>query len=187
MSFVWSEKLWGGGRLQTALWIGVPAGACFGLLQFLAGAASPIGAVVKAIFFALLFGVLWTRRSWRAWRGADDLPPHDRVAVIRAIRRGEGVSEPRLAPAVVNFADVVRRGRERDHRYRWVLWLFAVVTLSLALHDSLAGSTRSAVLWWALTGFWVVFLAWLPRRWVRALARVERAESLARRTLDEGR
>jgi|GEM_PF-2270077 len=186
MSFVWSEKLWAGGRLQMALWIGVPAGACFGVLQFLTDSASPIGAVVAAMWFALIFGVVMTRWLRRAWPGADGLPPRDRAAVRRAVMRGEDIGEPRLAPAVADLVEVVRRAKERDHRYRWMLWLFAGVTLCLALNDSLAGSIRSAVVWWALVWFWAVFLAWLPRRNARALARAERAESLARRTLNEG-
>jgi len=186
MPFVWSEKVWGGGRLQMALWLGLPASALFGLIEFLSGWASPIGAVAWAIWFALLYGVLMTRRLRRDWRGAYDLPPRDRVAVLRAVRRGEDVGEPRLAPAVVDLADAFRRGRERDHRYRWALWLFAGVLLCLALHDSLAGSTRSAVLWGALACLWALLLALLPRRWVRTVARAERAESLARRTLSDG-
>jgi hypothetical protein len=60
------------------------------------------------------------------------------------------------------------------------------VILYPALNDSLAGSTRSAVSWWVLVGYWVVFVAWVTRRDARSLARAERAKSLARRTLNEG-
>jgi hypothetical protein len=142
---------------------------------------------VAAIAFAVFFSVAMTRWLQREWRRAEDLPPRDRVAVLRALRRGEDVGERRLARAVIDLADVIRQRQERDRRYRWVVWLFGGVMLCLALYDSLAGSTRSAVPWWALTGFWAVLLAWLPRRSASALARAERAESLARRTLHEGR
>jgi hypothetical protein len=180
MPFVWrlSEKAWGGGRLQMALWIGVPAGGFFGLILFLSDSASPIGAVAEGIWFALIFGAWMTRLQRRAWGGADDLPPRDRVAVLRAVRRGED-GEPRLAPAIVDFADVVRRRNERDHRYRWVLWLAGGATLCMALYASLAGSTRSAVVWWVLVGYWALFIARSPRKGARSLARAERAESLA--------
>lgn len=181
MSFVWSEGIWRG-RLHAALWFGVPAGALFGLIEF-ADSGSPARGVLGAIWFGLFFGAWMARWVWRSWRGAKDLPPGDRVAVVRAVRRGDGVGEPRLAPMVIDLADVVRQREDRDHRFGWVLWLPAGVTLILALHDSLAGSTLSAAVWWAVVGYWAAFLAWLPRRRARTLARAERAESLARRTL----
>jgi hypothetical protein len=120
---------------------------------------------------------------WRSWRGARDLAAADRVKVVRIVNRGELVDDERLAPAVLDYVQMVRRTQDRDQRYRWLLWTFAGLTLILALDSTFSGSVRTASVWWALTVVWAVLLVALPRIRARRLANAARAEDGARRLL----
>jgi hypothetical protein len=117
----------------------------------------------------------------RRWRRSSDLAPDDRLAVVRAVRRGEGIRDERLAGAVIGYAGVVRREQERDARLSWLGVAFVVLATVYAIAETLAGSTGEAVLFWLLTGFLAVKLVWLdPRRRSRALANARRAAQAVR-------
>jgi hypothetical protein len=102
---------------------------------------------------------------------------------VRIVRRGDSVSDARLAPAVIEYAGVVRRAQERDRRLRGVLWVFATGAAIFAVGSTISGHARAAVVWWALVCVWAVLLAWQPRRRARALERAAQAEAAARRTV----
>jgi hypothetical protein len=158
----------------------------FGALQF-AEYGSVVGAILAGLFFGLVLGLflgafmaLWMGRSWP---GAKALNSADRVAVVRASRRGEEIGDARLAPAVIDYCSVLRKTQERDRRFQWALWLPAGLSLIIALGETFTGSARGAFVWWFLVAFWLVFLTWLPRKRARVLSNVQQAEALARRAL----
>jgi hypothetical protein len=161
----------------------VPAGVCFGLFWFaLEGSLGK--AIFEAIFFALFFGGWSAIVIWRAWPGAKDIDPADRVAVARIVDRGDKVADRRLAAYVVDYATVVRRRQTRDKRFQWTMFAFPALTLILALTATSEGSTRHAVLWWVLLGVWGPLLIRIPRRRARTQGHAVSAEADARRLLD---
>ncbi|MDQ1392631.1 MAG: hypothetical protein QOF30_1608 [Acidimicrobiaceae bacterium] len=165
-----------------ALWIGLPTGALFGMIQF-AQSGSPGKAIFQGLFFAVFFGVVMALFLRRSWPGADQLQPADRVAVAGVVRRGEDLPDARLAPAVLDYIGAIRRTQDRGRRYRWVLWVAALGTLTLALLSSFGASTRSAVVAWGLVVLWAVLLVYLPYSRNRMLKNASHAESDARRRL----
>jgi hypothetical protein len=181
MDGVKTESVWRRGRLWSAIRIGVPAGVAFGLLQF-AQKGSAGAALFQGVFFAVLFGATMALVMWRSWRGASDLESADRVAVAGVVRRGESIEEARLAPAVLDYVRVVQRAEDRDRRYRWVIWVFAGLTLILAVATTVGGPVRAATVLWALTIFWAAFLLWVqPRQRARMAANASRAKDAATR------
>lgn len=184
MGHVKNENVWGHGRLWSAVRIGVPTGFLFGAIQF-AQTGSLGAALYGGIFFAVFFGGVMAIVLWRLWPGAGDMASTDRVTVARVVRRGEVIDDARLAPAVIDYVDVVRRTQDRDQRYGWMLWAFAGLTLILSLESTLSGSVRRAAVWWALTAFWAGFLVWLPRKRARLLGNAARAEASARQQLEQ--
>jgi hypothetical protein len=181
------DSVWRRGRLWSAVRIGAPAGAFVGLIQF-AQSGSADRALRGGIFFGLFFGAAMALVVWRSWPGAKDLSSADRVAVQRIVRRGEKIEEARLAPAVLEYAGVVRRTQEREDRRRWVLWVFAGATVIVALAVTIRGTAREEVVWWALVALWAGLLLWLPRRQARLQSHASHAEDeahrLVRRDLD---
>lgn len=174
------DRIWADGPVAAVARIGIPAGVVFGLVQ-LVMTGSARYALVGGVFFGVTFGafVAWTTR--RSWRRSSALAPDDRVAVARAVRTGEDITDARLADAVVQYAGVVRRARERDARQNWVLVAFACMTVIGAIAQTVVGSLGEAAFYWVLTLFWVVMLTWvLPRQRARALANARRAEQAAR-------
>ncbi len=177
-----TDWVWGGGRLRAALGMGLPAGLLFGGIVF-AESGSAGGAVFGALFVAVFFGTSMAMVLWRQWPGAKDLPPADRHAVARAVRGGEDIREPGLAPAVIEYCATIRRTQERDRRHHWILLVFAGLAAVQAVADTFGGSARSAIVSWLLVVFWVVFLLWLPRQRERIRSNLERAETHAQQLL----
>jgi hypothetical protein len=174
------DRIWADGPVRAVVRIGVPAGFVYGMVQFLM-TGSALRAALGGAFFAGTFGAFMAWLMRRRWRRSSDLAPDDRVTVARAVRTGEDVQDERLADAIIQYADVVRQAQERDARLNWVLVAFAIMTLIAAIASTAAGSTREAVLFWALTAFWAVNLTWLiPRRNARLIANARRAEIAAR-------
>jgi hypothetical protein len=180
------ENIWRGGRLRTGFTLGVPAGIFFAVFVLVLS-GSALRAVVSGASFAVLFGGAMALLEWRSWRGAGTLTSTDRLAVVRAVRLGEQVSEPRLAPAVIDFADVVLSSSERDRRLNWVLLVFAAMTAVSAAAGTIAGSTRREAVFWPLTALWVLFCMWLPKKRARAESKARQAASRARRIMDQAR
>ncbi len=176
------DGIWHHGRLWSAARIGVPAGTLFGLFQF-ALYEYPGKAIFGGIFFAVLFGAAMARIMWRSWPAAENLSGADRAIVVRCVARGENIEDPRLAPAVLDYASVIRHTQDRDRSYSWMLWIFAGLALILALSSSSGGSARIAATWWLLVAFWVGLLLWLPRKRARMLSRASRAEAAAKQLL----
>ncbi|MFC3577812.1 hypothetical protein ACFOZ0_32045 [Streptomyces yaanensis] len=162
--------------------VGLPVGFFFGALV-LAESGSWVGAAVVAFVLSLFYGIRVARRMSRAWPEAKQLDPVDRAVVVRATRRGEGVPEARLAPAVIEYGDGLRRAREYDRLFLWIVVLVAVLAVALAVYDTFTGSTREMAVSWLLVALLLVELTWGPRKQARVLSNAERAEGLARRAL----
>jgi hypothetical protein len=140
-------------------------------------------AALEGVFFGVFLGAWMAFVTWRRWPDAAHLNPDDRVAVVRIVRRGEAFRDARLAPAVVGYVAVIRAASDRARRSTWVLWIITAVTLSLALEESLNGSTRGAAVFWVLTGLLAGLFARLPRQRARLLANATHAEAVAAQML----
>jgi hypothetical protein len=174
------DRIWTDGPVRAVIRIGIPAGLGWGLLQLLTTGSAP-RALFWGVFFGVAFGgsMAWSMRG--RWQRSSDLASEDRVAVARAVRRGEDIQDERLADAVVHYAGVVRQQQERDARADWVLVAVAAMTSIIAIASTAAGATRDAVVFWLLTAFWVVSLAWvIPWRRDRTITNARRAELAAR-------
>ena len=136
-----------------------------------------------AVLGPLVFGIPITRRMARFWPGAMKLIGADRVAVVRATRRGQMINEPQLAHAVIEYGSGLRQAQEETSRYRWVIALVALLSLILAVTDSFFGSTRLALVSWLWVAIVVAELVWWPRKQVELSSNAERAEMLARQAL----
>ena len=117
-------------------------------------------------------------------RELSELPPSDRVAVVRAVRRGKPVSDPRLAPAAFAYAKSVMAlvRRQQAPLWRWMLFAFAALALVLAVTKTSTGPVWQALFFWAVT---VMFLS-LGWTRPRALARLrEKAAAVADYAADQ--
>lgn len=162
--------------MRAAVMIGVPVAVGYALLMWLW--ATPLGGAIFAGAFGGLFAGLWlARRMWRVWPEAADLDPDDRVAVVRAVRRGSDLGDRRLAGAVVRYAAVVQRelGRERS-RQTWVVVALAAVG---AVAWTVVGPPTLAIAGWLLTGALIVSIVRRPARIRAELANAARAAELA--------
>ena len=110
------------------------------------------------------------------------------MAIARAVSCGEDIGDDHLAGEVVEYVQKARRWQERDARFMWVLVVFALLTVALAIVLSIAGETRQALVIWAVSVGWVATIGWrIPRVRRRSIANAERAESFARLRLDPPR
>lgn len=178
------DQIWRYGRLWTALIIGVPAGLLFGLLD-LGSSARLESAQLAGLTFGVLFGAAMSILIWSRWKAAKKLSSQDRRAVARSVLKGEPIEDPRLAPAVIEYAEVVHRGHDRERRYRWTLWIWPVLTLALAVADTVNGSAGQAVFFWGLVVFWIAFMPTQQRRERMTISHASHAASSARQLLDD--
>lgn len=182
MVVILPDWVWRGGPVHRALIIGLSAAVFFGAFV-LAESGSWVGAVAAVLVLGPFYGIRVARRMGRVWPGAGDLDPADRMAVVRAARRGEDIGDARLAPAVVDYCNGLRTAREHDRLLLWVVLVFAALAVALALIDTFSGSTRQAGVSWLFVLFFLVELTWWPRRQTRIMSRAEQAERSARRLL----
>lgn len=176
------EQIWRG-RLWTVLILGTPAGLLFGLLQL--GNSNSWGrALLAGVTFGVLFGVAMSLVVWNGWKAATKLSPQERLAVARSVMKGEPITDPRLAPAVLEYATKVRRNNDRGRRYRWTLWIWPTLTLGYAVAETINASTREAVFSWGLAIFWIVFMLTQRRRERATVSHAAHAENSARQLLD---
>ncbi|WP_432019404.1 hypothetical protein [Streptomyces sp. 1222.5] len=167
--------LWRRGRVGRALGAGVATGVFFGAFV-LVESGSWLGPAVVFVVLSVFYGIRVARRMDRLWPAAEDMNAADRAAVVRATRRGEAVGDPRLAPAVAEYAGALRRAAEEDRLRRWVILLVTVLALALAVYDTLSGTTGETVASWLLVALLLADLLWWPRRRDRLLALADRAE-----------
>jgi len=155
------EWLWRGGPRRWA----VAFGFVGGLLQIgvaLAVYESAVGVIAAGLIGWVLFFAVAKVGGVPGWRRGEALAllsPSDRVAVIRAVRNGEPVPDPRLAPSVRAFASIVMSAAEQEQRQRWKFLVLPALSIAVAVGFTVAGSVRLAVYFWAVTALSLV--GWL--------------------------
>jgi hypothetical protein len=173
---------WRGGPVARGVLIGVPAGLFLGALALLDSGMLVLGATVFVVTGAFL-GVWTVRRMDRYWPGARELDSNQRMAVVRAARRGDAVGDARLARGVVGYDAGLRAATERLHPYRWVFALVLVVAIATAVVDALTGSVRETVASCVYLGLLAIELTWWPARRRELLLNSALATALAQQVL----
>jgi hypothetical protein len=166
--------VWRGGALRRALTVGVGVGVLLGAMAWLDSGMLLAGVLVFVIL--TVFCSVWmARRMARYWPGAKDLTGEERVAVVRAARRGERIGDPHLAQAVIEYSQGVHAAVEKARPFRWVVPLVLVVSVGTAAWDAVFGSWGNAV----ASGIYLVLLLielfWWPQRRDQLLANADRA------------
>jgi hypothetical protein len=172
---LWYLPLWAACAVTSALLAVV-------LIPFAVLAGDDAGDVVRVAVPILAGGIWLPSVERRRWPLAEALAPADRVAVVRAVTRGEPLAEARLAPAVIDRAAAVRRDLERAARLSWLGWAVVAVALAAAAGATvIAGSEeRGAVLvLWASVLLVTAMVALVPRLSDRRERRARRAEKYA--------
>jgi hypothetical protein len=181
---VWVPALvWRRGTLARAVMVGLAVGVPLGLLAWL-DSGMWLSATIVTVVMALFFGIGMPRRMNRYWPGAANLSPDERFAAVDAVRRGERVADPALAPAVLDYSRGLHTAAEKGWPFRWLIWLVLIVSAGSAIWDSVFGSIGNAI---ASIIYLVLFLLevfWVPKRQDRLLAHADRAADIAGEMLD---
>ncbi|AFM17230.1 hypothetical protein Mycch_2457 [Mycolicibacterium chubuense NBB4] len=164
--------VWRGGAVRRAVTIGAAFGLCVGALAWLDSGAVAAGAVVFTVVGGF-YGVWMSRRMARYWP-SDQLSGADRVAVVRAVRRGEPVAG-RLSDAAAAYAAGLTAAAEEGRRWRWLLGVVLVVAAVTALWDAALGSWGNAVASAVYLAALLVEVFWWPGRRARLLSNAQRA------------
>ncbi len=173
---VW-ERLWGGGRFGAATF-GLPFGILGGgSVWAISGSATQ--AVAGGLVSGVIHGSFLAVTRWHAWPRGGQLSSPDRVAVMRAVQRGERVPDPRLAPEVLAYAQVIACAAERGQRQRWMLWVFAAVTLAWAAGQTVTGLAARSAYFWALAAIFLGGVWRMPRILARRIGKAAEAARLA--------
>jgi hypothetical protein len=141
---------------------------------------------IAGIFFATFMLLFAGRRPLSALR---DLPSDDRVAVMRAVRRGGSVHDPRSAQALIAYAGELRRQYESPftRRNRGLFAALAVVSVILGIGELVQGNAVGAIGHVVLAVAWAIAAARWPRVQERTLDRMDSAIASAQRLLDSRR
>jgi hypothetical protein len=180
------EWLWRGGRLRYGVTMGLLFGICMGVFTYWVGSPrSAVGAAIGGVVAGMGSGS-WIAVSRYAGgllfsRELSELPPPDRVAVLRAVMRGEPVSDPRLAPSVLACATSVMASvrRQQAPQWGWMLFAFAGLGLVIALWKTSTDRVWQAVFFWAATVIIFGFGCTNPRALVRSREKAEAAADYA--------
>ena len=171
--------VWHGGPVRRALTIGVGVGGSLGALAWLDSGMWPVGIGVF-VLVSIIYGVWMSRRMSVYWPGAAQLTGADRVVVARTARRGERVSDPRLAQAVIDYSRGMHAAAERARPFRWLVWFVLVVAVGTALWDTVFGSVGNAVASCVYLVALALELFWWPKRQEQLLANADHAAEMAR-------
>lgn len=163
---------------------GVALGAIIGAEQLPSTVSNAVGAgvvggVVSGVLFGLLMALVLKRQGPRWPRDASSAI---RQSAARAVRRGETVSDPALAPAVVAMAEQVQRqATSRLARSARIIFpLVSVIGAVLLYQAVVKGSIGAMAAWSADVVYWPVLLV-LTQRFQRKRTRnAKKAEASAR-------
>jgi hypothetical protein len=182
------EWLWNGRRLEGRLRYGVTVGLFHGIWlgAWLAASFSRRPAAEAAIESVVGGAALGIFVAVRARRGGclrllSAVPPSERGLVMRAVTRGEPVSDPRLAPYVLDCAESVLESvrKSRSPLGRWMFVAVAALPVVLAVVKTKSGPVWAAVFFWTITVM-ILGLGWAaPWRFARQRQKAERAAELA--------
>jgi hypothetical protein len=158
--------------------VAAAAGLFFGALAFL-DSGIWLSGVIVFILLGSGWGIVMDRRMVRYWPGARDLTGEQRVSVVRAARRGERITDPRLASAVVDYRDGMHTAADNARPFRWLIWLVLTVAAVMAIWDTVSGSARDAVASCVYLALLIVEVTWWPWRQEQLLTNADRAAQLA--------
>lgn len=138
--------------------------------------------VVSGVLFGLVYGAIAYARPIPPEHLAD-LTPRNRQKVLRIVRRGEAVTDPLLAPAVVRQAQLMEGGD--DLRAGRVL---ALALLALSLLGIIFGIGTADLAILAASSFatllWILILAFGPKMQRRFEERARVARAAAEKLLE---
>jgi hypothetical protein len=166
--------VWRGGFAPRALTTGGALGLCVGALAWL-DSGFWISGVIVLLVVGTFYGVWMARRMARYWPTAMDLSGEQRVAVARAVRRGEPIDDARLSQPVIDYSRALHAAAETGRWVRWVLVFVLVVGLGAAAWDAVYGSwgnTVASAIYLVAIG---VELFWMPKWQAHLLANADRA------------
>ena len=172
--------VWRTGSVGRALTTGGCVGVFLGGLALL-DSGNPLAAAIVLVIVGPGYGIWTARRMARYWPGATGLTGAERVAVVRAARRGEVVGDSRLARSVLDYSRGMQAAAEEGRPYRRLLWFVLAVAAGLALWDTAYGSTRDAVASSVYLALLAIELFWWPKRQAQLLSNADRAAETARR------
>jgi hypothetical protein len=139
--------------------------------------------IASGILFGIVFGSAMTYIVTRRLRQLPPLSPDDLRLVTAAVRRGEPVGDPRLAPAVVQYAAIIRDAQSSARRVRILYDVFlagSVIVLGVAIA---ARRSAEVTVDTFILGAVVIQRRLVPRRRERIIANADTAERLAREHL----
>jgi hypothetical protein len=171
---------------RSWLFLAVTFGAFAGIRSGLDTGSVRFGIVsgaISGVFFATVMVLTAVRRPLSALR---DLPGDDRVAVVRAVRRGASVHEPRSAEALIAYAGELRRQYESSfaRRGRGVFGTLAVLSVVVVIAELAQGNEIGAIGNLVLAIAWAIAAAGWPWWRERARDRMDSAAASAQRLLD---
>ena len=174
--------VWRGGFALRALMTGGVVGLSLGVLSWL-DSGFWISGLIVLVVVGTFYGVWMARRMTRYWPGAKALSGDERVAVVRAVRRGEPIEDPSYSAAVIDYGRGLHAAAEQGRWLRWVLVFVLVVAAGTAVWDAVYGSWGNAV----ASGIYLVALAvevfWMPKYHAQLLANADRAVTSAQKSL----
>lgn len=162
--------VWRGGFARRALTIGGCVGVSLGILAWLDSGFLVSGAIV-AVVVGAFYGTWMARRMARYWPGSDRLSGDDRVSVVRAVRGGLGLDDPRLVGPRTEYARGLCAAAHDARPLRWVLIVVLVVAVGAAAWDAFFGSWGNAVASVIYLIALLVEMFWWPRRQSQLLSR----------------
>jgi hypothetical protein len=170
--------------LRRALGLYLLPGAIFGALTGLQDSSFHAG-LFSGILFAVLFGGSMSLLTTRRTRRLGGLPTSERRQAMEIVRKGDRVTDPALAPAVIEYVAIVRRAQGKPRTVPLMTAGFlslAAVVLIGALVSGHPGAIAADA---------IVFAAWafnwfrLPRRREMVLERAALAEYSAHQALEQ--
>jgi hypothetical protein len=174
--------VWRGGFALRALTAGGAVGLCAGALAWL-DSGFWISGVIVLVVVGTFYGVWMARRMARYWPAAKDLSGEQRVAVARAVRRGQHVDDARLSQPVIDYSRALHAAAETGRWLRWVLVFVLAVGVGVAVWDFEFGTWGNAVASAIYLVAIVVELFVMPKWQAQLLANADRAAALAQKTL----
>jgi hypothetical protein len=167
-------EVWRGGFALRALTAGAAVGLSVGALAWL-DSGFLISGVIVLVVVGTFYGVWMARRMARYWPGAKDLSGEQRVAVARAVRRGEPIDDARLSQPVIDYSRGLHAAAETGRWLRWLLVFVLVVGVGTAAWDAVYGSWGNTVASAIYLAALVVEVFWMPKWQQRLLDNADRA------------
>jgi hypothetical protein len=170
--------LWRWNAAGRALVAGMLIGVALGVLAWL-DSGTALAAAVVFLVTGGLSGVVTAHRMARDWPQAASLSRGDRVAVVRAVRRGEPLPDAALVEAALSYATVLHTAASRRSLWRYLLAIVVVplivTAIATALWDARYGSVGSAVASLIYLAVLPLEFLWWPRYTAALLRRADRS------------